>query len=66
MEEILSKMTFENKNLRSDGNLKELAMYTYIRQREQLVPKPKDELCLACLRNRKEANGSGMEGTKEQ
>lgn len=58
MDAILSKMTFENKNLRrSDGNLKELAMYTYIRQREELVPKPKDGLCLACLRNRKEANG---------
>ena len=55
-------MTFENKNLRrSDGNLKELAMYTYIRQREQSVQKPRDGLCLACLRNRKEANGSGME-----
>ena len=62
MDAILSKMTFENKNLRrSDGNLKELAMYTYIRQREELVQKPKDGLCLACLRNRKEANGSGME-----
>lgn len=28
-------------------------MYTYIRQREQLVPKPKDELCLACLEDQK-------------
>ena len=62
MDPIFSKMTFENKNLRrSDGNLKELAMYTYIRQREQSVQKPRDGLCLGCLRNRKEANGSGME-----